>query len=139
MKRLSSFRPEGQKRPGLAEAGRFRSTRLRGCWRGKDRPRAPQTEVGPLRLGICTAKKPLVELRTETRRARWANPARATQWRAKARPQVRNRPVKATPPDVNSRERARERKGEACLLTLHLLELNIRTPGRGITRDRGFT
>ncbi len=29
-------------------------------------------------------------------------------------------------------------KGEACLLTLLLLELNIRTPGRGITRGRGF-
>ncbi len=47
VKRLSSFR---QERPGLAEAagllGRFRLTRLRGCWRGKDRPRAPQTIVG---------------------------------------------------------------------------------------------
>ncbi len=32
----------------------------------------------------------------------------------------------------------RERKGEACLLTLRLLELNIRTPGRGFTRGRGF-
>ncbi len=30
--------------------------------------------------------------------------------------------------------RGRERKGEACLLTLHLLELDIRTPGRGFTR-----
>ncbi len=29
-------------------------------------------------------------------------------------------------------------KGEACLLTLLLLELNIRTPVRGITRGRGF-
>ncbi len=29
-------------------------------------------------------------------------------------------------------------KGEACLLTLLLLELNIRTPGRGISRCRGF-
>ncbi len=50
VKRLSSFRPEGQERPGLAEAagllGRFRLTRLRGCWQGKDRPRAPQTVVG---------------------------------------------------------------------------------------------
>ncbi len=39
VKRLSSFRPEGQEQPGLAEAagllGRFRLTRLRGCWRGK--------------------------------------------------------------------------------------------------------
>ncbi len=33
----------------------------------------------------------------------------------------------------------RERKGEACLLTLRLLELNIRTPVRGFTRGRGFT
>ncbi len=50
VKRLSSFRPGGQERPGLAEAagllGRFRLTRLRGCWRGKDRPQAPQTVVG---------------------------------------------------------------------------------------------
>ncbi len=50
MKRLSSFRPEGPERPGLAEVagllGRFKLTRLRGCWRGKDRPRAPQTVVG---------------------------------------------------------------------------------------------
>ncbi len=30
--------------------------------------------------------------------------------------------------------RGRERKGEACLLTLHLLELDIRTPARGSTR-----
>ncbi len=35
--------------------------------------------------------------------------------------------------------RARERKGEACLLTLHLLELDIRTPARGSTRGRGLT
>ncbi len=33
----------------------------------------------------------------------------------------------------------RERKGEACLLTLHLLELDIRTPARGSTRGRGLT
>ncbi len=42
---------------------------------------------------------------------------------------------------VNSRAHALVRegeKGEACLLTLLLLELNIRTPGRGITRGRGF-
>ncbi len=55
VKRLSSFRPEGQERPGLAEAasllGRFRSPRLRGRWRGKDRPRASQTSVG----GGCVA------------------------------------------------------------------------------------
>ncbi len=59
MKRLSSFRPESQERPGLAEAagllGRFRSTRLRGRWRGKDRQRAPQTVVG----GGCVAWAPL--------------------------------------------------------------------------------
>ncbi len=40
VKWLSSFRPGGQERPGLAEAagllGRFRLTRLRGCWREKD-------------------------------------------------------------------------------------------------------
>ncbi len=35
--------------------------------------------------------------------------------------------------------RWRERKGEACLLTLHLLELDIRTPGRGFTRGRDLT
>ncbi len=35
--------------------------------------------------------------------------------------------------------RDRERKGEACLLTLHLLELDIRTPARGSTRGRGLT
>ncbi len=35
--------------------------------------------------------------------------------------------------------RGRERKGEACLLTLHLLELDIRTPARGSTRGRGLT
>ncbi len=50
VKRLSSFRPEGQERLRGAEAagllGRFRSTHLRGRWRGKDRPRAPQTVVG---------------------------------------------------------------------------------------------
>ncbi len=50
VKRLSSIRPGGQERPGLAEAagllGRFRLTRLRGCWREEDRPRAPQTVVG---------------------------------------------------------------------------------------------
>ncbi len=42
---------------------------------------------------------------------------------------------------MNSRAHALVRegeKGEACLLTLLLLELNIRTPGRGITRGRGF-
>ncbi len=33
----------------------------------------------------------------------------------------------------------RERKGEACLLTLHLLELDIRTPARGSTRGRDLT
>ncbi len=47
---LSSFRLEGQERLGGAEVagllGRFRSTRLRGRWRGKVRPRAPQTVVG---------------------------------------------------------------------------------------------
>ncbi len=46
----SSFRLEGQGRLGGAEAagllGRFRSTRLCGRWRGKGRPRAPQTIVG---------------------------------------------------------------------------------------------
>ncbi len=31
----------------------------------------------------------------------------------------------------------RERKGEARLLTLHRLELNIRTPGRGVTGGQG--
>ncbi len=35
--------------------------------------------------------------------------------------------------------RGRERKGKACLLTLHLLELDIRTPGRGFTRGCGLT
>ncbi len=58
VKRLSSFRPEGQERPGLAEEagllGRFRSTRLRGRWRGKDQPWAPQTVVG----GGCVAWAP---------------------------------------------------------------------------------
>ncbi len=42
---------------------------------------------------------------------------------------------------MNSRAHALVRegeKGEACLLTLLLLELNIRNPGRGITRGRGF-
>ncbi len=34
--------------------------------------------------------------------------------------------------------RGKGRKGEACLLTLHSLELNIRTPGRGLMRGRGF-
>ncbi len=59
VKRLSLFRPEGQERPGLAEAagllGRFRSNRLRGRWWGKDRPRAPQTAVA----GGCEAWAPL--------------------------------------------------------------------------------
>ncbi len=35
--------------------------------------------------------------------------------------------------------RGRERKGEACLLTLHLLELDIWTPARGSTRGRDLT
>ncbi len=35
--------------------------------------------------------------------------------------------------------RGRERKGEACLLTLHLLELDIQTPGHGLMRGRGLT
>ncbi len=35
--------------------------------------------------------------------------------------------------------RGRERKGEACLLTLHLLELDIRTPACGSTRGRDLT
>ncbi len=34
---------------------------------------------------------------------------------------------------MNSTACARERKGEACLLTLHRLELDIRTPGHGLT------
>ncbi len=55
MKKLSSSRLEGQERLGEAEAAgllaRFRSTRLRGRWRGKGRPRAPQTVVG----GRCAA------------------------------------------------------------------------------------
>ncbi len=59
VKRLSSFRPKGQERPGLAEAagllGRFMSTHLRGRWRGKDQPRVPQTVVG----GGCVAWAPL--------------------------------------------------------------------------------
>ncbi len=50
MKELSSSRPEGQERLGGTKAaglmGRFRSTRLRGRWRGNGRPRAPQTVVG---------------------------------------------------------------------------------------------
>ncbi len=54
VKRLSSFRPGGQERPGLAEAagllGRFMLTRLRGCWWEEDRPRAPQTVVGGRRV-----------------------------------------------------------------------------------------
>ncbi len=33
----------------------------------------------------------------------------------------------------------RERKGEACLLTPHHLELDIRTPARGFTRGRDLT
>ncbi len=60
VKRLSSSRLEGQERLGEAEAagmlGRFRSTPLRGRWRGKGRPRAPQTVVG----GGCTAWVPLL-------------------------------------------------------------------------------
>ncbi len=48
----------GQERPGLAEAagllGLFMLTRLRGCWREEDRPRAPQTVVG----GGCVAWAP---------------------------------------------------------------------------------
>ncbi len=54
VKRLSSFQPGGQERPGLAEAagllGRFMLTRLHGCWREEDRPRAPQTVVGGRRV-----------------------------------------------------------------------------------------
>ncbi len=50
LKRLSSFRPEGQERLGEAKAaglsGRFRSTRLHGRWWGNGQPRAPQTVVG---------------------------------------------------------------------------------------------
>ncbi len=50
IKKLSSSRLEGQERLGGAEAagqlGRFRSTYLRGRWRGNGRPRAPQTVVG---------------------------------------------------------------------------------------------
>ncbi len=39
---------------------------------------------------------------------------------------------------LNSRAHVREgEKGEACLLTLRLLELNIRTPGCGFTQSRG--
>ncbi len=38
---------------------------------------------------------------------------------------------------VNMLGRGRELKDEACLLTLHSLELNIRTPGHGLTRGRG--
>ncbi len=57
---LSSSRLEGQKRLGGAEAagllGRFRSTHLRGRWRGKGRPRAPQTVVGR----GCAAWAPLL-------------------------------------------------------------------------------
>ncbi len=60
VKRLSSSRLEGQERLGGAEAagllGRFRSTPLRGHWRGKGRPQAPQTVVG----GGCTAWVPLL-------------------------------------------------------------------------------
>ncbi len=50
VKLFSSSRPECQERLRGAKAagllGRFRSTRMRGSWRGKDRPRAPQTIVG---------------------------------------------------------------------------------------------
>ncbi len=60
VKRLSSFRLEGQERLGGAEAagllGRFRSTCLRGRWRGMGRPRAPQTVVG----GECAPWEPLL-------------------------------------------------------------------------------
>ncbi len=59
VKRLSSFRPGGQERLGLAEAagllGRFKLTRLRGCWREEDRPRAPQTVVGEGRVAWAPA------------------------------------------------------------------------------------
>ncbi len=60
VKRLSSSRLEGQERLGGTEAagllGRFRSTRLRGRWRGKSRPRAPQSLVGE----GCAAWAPLL-------------------------------------------------------------------------------
>ncbi len=64
VKRLSSFRPGGQERPGLAEAagllGRFRLTRLRGCWREEDRPRAPQTVVGGRARGLGSTARGLL-------------------------------------------------------------------------------
>ncbi len=60
VKKLSSSRLEGQERLRGAEAagllGRFRSTHLRGRWRGKGRPRAPQTVVGR----GCAAWAPLL-------------------------------------------------------------------------------
>ncbi len=60
VKKLSSSRLEGQERLGGAKAagllGRFRSTRLRGRWRGKGQLRAPQTVVG----GGCAAWAPLL-------------------------------------------------------------------------------
>ncbi len=68
-------------------------------WRSPDADHQ-KTAASSAHFGIYTAKKPLVEFQ----RARLAglvrsNPARASQWRAKAYPRAQNRPVKAAPPD----------------------------------------
>ncbi len=64
VKRLSSFRPGGQERPGLAEAagllGRFMLTRLRGCWREEDRPRALPNRSGGKARGLGSAARGLL-------------------------------------------------------------------------------
>ncbi len=50
-------------------------------------------QLPPFRFGIWAAKEPLVEFRRKS-----ANPARASQWRVKARPRAQSRPLKAAPP-----------------------------------------
>ncbi len=81
----------------VSKAGRKKA--VCRIWRSPDADHR-KTAASSAHFGIYTAKKPLIEFR----RARLAglvrsNPARASQWRAKARPQAQNRPVKAAPPD----------------------------------------
>ncbi len=64
VKRLSSFRPGGQELPGLAEVagllGRFRLTRLRGCWRGRRPATGSPNRSGGRARGLGSAARGLL-------------------------------------------------------------------------------
>ncbi len=97
---------------------------------------AEKWQLPPFRLGMCTAEEPLVEFRS-LRLAGLIGPIQRELFLPKEmvsralglgnRKSCKN----------STGEFARTRSGEGGHVMLHLLELDIRTPGRGLTRSRG--